>query len=227
MTWGMIARAASVYAKDQIADWTEGSRFEPYTSQWDNPEWYDYVSAAASGYSGAASGYVNAAGKVLRQVASYQDDPDSWDYRGAIGDALGVYGGARGAGGAKMPGSSYARYGKNLVQYLPDKRERDELATEAGANYNDDRFYNANFRYKPDFMTDVYRAGQDIGSPYKGPDRPDNSDVDQSIASQMAGSDPTGMASSYLGIAGGLLDMIFNTNENSRPDDPYWNENED
>lgn len=44
----MLAMAGSVFAKDKIADWTEGTWAEKYTSQWDNPEWYDYTSAGLS-----------------------------------------------------------------------------------------------------------------------------------------------------------------------------------
>jgi len=128
MAWAFIGRAllgaGTVFAKDKIADWTEGTDLEQYTHQWDNPKWYDYVGGGVGGGIGGVGG--TAIGEGIRGINQYQDEPDEYDYRRSIGAVLGSF------------GSQYAKdndigfpWGNmmggigNIANFLPDTRSQD------------------------------------------------------------------------------------------------------
>ena len=166
-----LIQAGKVYGKDKIADWTDGTRFEPYTSQWDNPGWDDYAMAGIGGL---------------------------------------------------VSGTDYSKYfkafkkGKNIYDRFTQE-EIEEAESSVAQDYNDDRFYNSSFKYTPDLFT---TSQQRPGRMYLNQDQPDNSDTVPSL-----GSRGNQMFGTKGGIAGSVMDIIFNTNQNSRPADPYWREN--
>lgn len=224
MSWYVLGATASVYVKDKAADWTEGSRFEPYTSQWDNPEWYDYVAAAASAYAGGAGGsygnYVNAAGKIAKGVGEYNDDED-WDYRQGLGTAASIYGDFGGYGS----NTDIWKYGQKALQYLPDNRDEVEASATIGTPEGTAEY--GSYYYKPDLATDMYKSGNpntsfefawDKNPMYKESDK-EGVSPDSTFQSNMADTTPM---SSTGAIAGGIIDVVLGRDFNERPNDPYW-----
>ena len=236
MVWQILARAASVYAKDKVADWTEGSRFEGDTDQWDNPAWYDYLAAAASGYSGNYSEYVKAGANIAKGVGKYNEDRDNFSWGEVAGDAMGTYGDFGGYGSD----SNIFKKGRKYAYQMPTEGEKQDIESYGtiGSDPNDPNNDYPGFFYKPDLTTDLYQGkfnGRNQGNINTIPTGNEwktnpmftnpatrEEGVDQSTQDQMKGQLGGYDGADFGSIGGGVLDIIFGRDFNERPNDPYW-----